>query len=51
VIKCSFQDPKSFKDLASYLISELNKLDSTDYSNELNDWANTFYTTSSEYLG
>jgi hypothetical protein len=51
VIKCSFQDPKSFKDLASYLISELNKLDSSDYSNELNDWANTSYTTSSEYLG
>lgn len=49
--KWSFQDPKSFQKLSSYLISELNTLGNAEYSIELNDWANTAYTTSSEYLG
>lgn len=51
VIKWNFQEPKSFKDLSSYLNSELSNLVNTNYLNELNDWANTSYTTSSEYLG
>lgn len=51
VIKWNFQEPKSFKDLSRYLNSELSNLVNTNYLNELNDWANTSYTTSSEYLG
>ena len=47
----SFENLNILKDFSIYLSVELDKVDETDLSNELKDWKDTFFTTSSEYLG